>query len=455
MQAILSRNFVIKFFIGIIVLLLLSFLRSALIVLMPLIAVVYGFLFKVKISPQILGIFFLIIFCGAWVSFFYVEEFNTGNFILSLYIISPLLFLFFSASSVDLQKTNKSYFDYFITFVSSWLLLSNGIGFVQLLIHNSIKEDDAFVGLYGDHGLGVHTLCIINFLMCTYYFLLYKKKNTWVNLSLAIFFLISGIVSFYGLGLLVFLAALVLYNLSLRSLIRSVFISVFIIVSVAMGLYFIKPKVFIYNYDNLKMAVAFLRGDVKENTSKQIPRKIMVYKNYFSLYTTNPTLFLFGSGPGTFNSRTSFLLNGDYSKNKLIEAVFSVKEPKYALIGAYPLWNSKLVKAASFTDGTRNQPFSSLIAVLSEYGFIFFLVLVISIHRKYAALRRSYRLAEDKFELRSNHLQMQFKYLRFSSLFIFLLLFTDNYLEYPEVILFYILIFKFIELEVKKTLHAS
>jgi len=273
-------------------------------------------------------------------------------------------------------------------------------------------------------------------------------------LSLAIFFLISGIVSFYGLGLLVFLAALVLYNLSLKSIIKSVLISAFIIASVAIGLYFIKPKVFIYNYDNLRMAVLFLKGDVKENTPGQIPRKIVVYKNYLSLYATDPILFLFGSGPGTFNSRTSFLLNGDYSKNKLVEAVFPVSEPKYARIGAYPLWNSNLVKATRFTDGTRNQPFSSVVAVLSEYGFIFFLALVATSYRKYAVLKRRHSLIEDRLEFGYESLHMQLKYLRFSSLFIFLLLFTDNYLEYPEIIFFYILIFKLIELEVKKTLDA-
>ncbi len=290
--------------------------------------------------------------------------------------------------------------------------------------------------------------------MSTYYFLSFKRRRTSVNLSLAVFFLISGIVSFYGLGLLIFLVALVLYNLSLRSIIKSVFISAFIIISVAVGLYFIKPKVFGYNYDNLKMAVAFLKGDIKESDSRQIPRKIMVYKNYFSIYGSDPVLFLCGSGPGTFNSRTSFLLNGDYSKNKLIESIFPVSEPKYAVIGAYSLWNSKFVKATSFTDGTRNQPFSSFIAVLSEYGFIFSLVLVVSIYLKYAAVKRNYWLAVDRNEFSSEIQHIHFKYLRFSSLFIFLLLFTDNYLEYPEVIVFYIFIFKFIELEFNRYLDA-
>ena len=166
----------------------------------------------------------------------------------------------------------------------------------------------------------------------------------------------AGSGAIYGLGLIVFISAVIVYNLSLKTMIKSAIVSLLLAFLLALSLYYIKPKTFAYNYNNVKLAVSYLKGDIPESEVTTIPRKLIVYKNYYELYVKEPVLFIFGSGPGTFNSRASFLLNGDYSSNKLLRRLGN-NEPKNAKSGAYPLWNSKITSAERHTDGTRNQPF--------------------------------------------------------------------------------------------------
>jgi hypothetical protein len=178
----------------------------------------------------------------------------------------------------------------------------------------------------------------------------------------------------------------------------------------------------------------------------KIPRKIIVYKNYFSIYLKDPVLFLFGSGPGTFNSRTSFLLNGEYSTSKVFEKVLGIYRPKYASLGVYPLWNSKN-SISNLTNGTRNEPFSSIISVLSEYGVLIFGLFALLIYAK----TRSMRYTADKYLVSCKNdgdrerITIMLHYLKLSSIFILLGLFTENYLEYPEIMFFYLLGYKLIE----------
>jgi hypothetical protein len=165
-------------------------------------------------------------------------------------------------------------------------------------------------------------------------------------------------------------------------------------------------------------------------------------------------LFLTGSGPGTFNSRASFLLNGDYAKSKFLENILGVHTPKYAVIGVYPLWNTELAQASTFMHGTRNQPFSSIIALLAEYGFVFVFLLALFVFKKQTRLVRNITsfLNHETDDLQGARLLTMLKLLKFSSLFLAILLFTDNYFEYPEIIFLFVMIYKLIELEYKTSL---
>jgi hypothetical protein len=457
MSGVIGRSVLIKLYLAIVAVFLLSFLRPALFIFLPLFVAFYFCLFNAKISKHVLLLLCITILSSILVGAYYVGEFNAGNIILSTYIMIPVLVMFFSKSTINPSSSNENYLHSFMRLIAGILIVSNLIGFFQLALYGGDTDDDAFIGLYGTHGLGTHTLSIVNFIMSIFYFFKFRHEKRQSSKFLALFFLLSGIVSFYGLGLLVFMAAIIIYNLSLKSLMKSMVISGFLVLFLGVGLYFIKPTTFDYNYANMKIVISYLRGDVPEENIQRIPRKFILYKNYLSLYPTDPTLFLFGSGPGTFNSRTSFLLNGDYAKTDFLENIFGVYQPHYAVKGAFSLWNSKISLASTYMNGSRNQPFSSIISVPAEYGFIFFIVVLILIYRRYHFLFKSFKrlLRSNPENLSREKLIGLFKFLKFSSLFIFLSLFTDNYLEYPEIILFYLLLLKLVELEFSRFANGA
>ncbi len=62
------------------------------------------------------------------------------------------------------------------------------------------------------------------------------------------------------------------------------------------------------------------------------------------------------------------------------------RQPYYFKNYAYTLWNENNTSKALYLDGFRNQPFSSTLAFLGEYGFIFtltFFVLYYKYYRSY------------------------------------------------------------------------
>jgi hypothetical protein len=94
-----------------------------------------------------------------------------------------------------------------------------------------------------------------------------------------------------------------------------------------------------------------------------------------------------------------------------------------------------LITVVPWNDGTRNQPFSSIIAIFLEYGFFigcgFFLLFI----QKIKAIKK-----QTKFVAYKN-------YIKFLTIFILLLLLVQNYMEYPEIILYFILVIKLIDID--------
>lgn len=148
-------------------------------------------------------------------------------------------------------------------------------------------------------------------------------------------------------------------------------------------------------------------------------RKAMAFVNYKKIVTENPEVLLWGCGPGGYNSRTAFLINND--ANNPFTFLIGHAMPIYHLKYIYPLWNSSFVSQYEYNDGSRNKPFSSCLSVLSEYGIIFFFVLY-------------------SFFLRIWHKNIRAKWgtYRFSvlydSIFMFLMLFFDQWIETSEMV---------------------
>jgi hypothetical protein len=147
---------------------------------------------------------------------------------------------------------------------------------------------------------------------------------------------------------------------------------------------------------------------------------------------------LLGSGPGTFNSRSAFMAGSEQQFNAL-PFLKSNKQPYYFKNYIYPLWNHTNTSMALYQDGFRNQPFSSLLAFLGEYGLVFTLIFIWAVVDYY---RRVKKLCTDQRHKGSKWL---FKFL---FLFLLLLLCIDNYYEYPEVMLLLLFTMKLIHTKI-------
>jgi hypothetical protein len=368
------------------------------------------------------------------------------NTILSIYIIYPVLFLFLSRHAVWRKRMEiHSLHKRFIKYLSIIMVFNNLIGFAQYVM---LRHDDAFTGLYGTHGIGAHGLGIINALIFINYFVRFKHNPRWGLLFLMLFFLCSFILSFFGLALVLLLGSFVLYyilfQLSLANVIKFSFMAVIILVI----LFVSSNRTFTYNYNILDNAATMV-NDRDFSTESEMPRKLILYYDYGVVFTSDVKLFLFGTGPGTFNSRSSFLLNGDYSNNMLVQLI-GANEPEYAAEYAYSLWNQTIL-SIQFNDGTRNQPFSSVVAFLAEYGFLFTVVLILLSVRKFRTILKKLKIAAElaaDSSFRRGHLVNR-EFLLISGIFILFMLVTNNLIENTEILIFIILM-KLVEMTVPR-----
>jgi len=348
--------------------------------------------------------------------------------------IFSILLLYLSVI-VLLLKPKKQYvtLETWMSISSKLLILVNLTGFINfayVYITGNGLLDDAFNGLYGRSGLSMHTFCLINFIYCIYYF-------TKANYKKGVFFLISGFMCFYGLGLLLFFGAIAivfLVNLKKKyfKYIIILPLSIWLIVLTATK---INPAAFSYMNNNIKRVQLTISNkrpydnelrDVKKFKTVKTPRKIMAFEGGIRVLS-NPIYFLFGTSPGTYNSRVSFLLNGEYTRNKLFKKIKN--RPFYANRDIYPLWNKNITY--QYNDGTRNEPFSSLLALIVEYGVLHTLIICFLFWISYKRLL-----------VQNNDYKF---FIQFLFSFFLLNILTENYLEYPEFMLLIIIIYKSIE----------
>ncbi|MBN4072154.1 hypothetical protein JYT14_00330 [Flavobacteriales bacterium AH-315-E23] len=321
------------------------------------------------------------------------------------------------------------------------MVFNNLIGGVQYLM---LRNDDAFTGLYGTHGIGAHGLGIINAIIFINYFMRFKNNPRWGVLFLMLFFLCSFVMSFFGLALVLLLASFVLYFIFYEfSIVNTVKLATLALI--ILGILFVaSSRTLTYNYNILDNTAAMLK-DRDFSTQGEMPRKITVFYNYSEVFLNDIKLFLFGTGPGTFNSRTSFLLNGDYSDNLLVK-LLGPNEPEYAVEHAYSLWNQHIL-SIQFNDGTRNQPFSSVLAILAEYGFLFSVVLFILGFRKFRMVLKGLKNAAQRttHPIERRGFLVNREFLIVSGIFVILLLASNNLIENTEILVF-IIIMKLIEM---------
>lgn len=358
------------------------------------------------------------------------------NYLLSVYlVVTPVVFMV--AKPHPLQPPRyTNLFDQFFKYFTYLLVVVNisAAVYALFMLTTNANPEDIFTGLYGGAGFGSHSLAIINLFVSAYYFFgqNYKKFA---------FFFICGILGFYGQGLVIFLISFAVVMIPF--LIKN-FVTVFKI-GLAAGLFFtvvyiINPNNFNYIRRNTNMfrlideeySYKDEMNKMKDFQRTDVPRFYTFLDGSKKLISSDAKVLAIGTSPGTYNSRVAFYLNGDFINNSFIQNNFnyrSVYHDQYI----YPILNRAYLKYRRWNDGTRNQPFSSVISVVVEYGLPIGITLMAGLLYGIFRIRRQL----ENPQLRA--------FVLFTTIYVFLLMFFQYYLEVIEVILPLLLMMKLIE----------
>jgi hypothetical protein len=355
--------------------------------------------------------------------------FYTKYNLLSFYYIIPFLFLLFSKPKYYFPKTDM--FSSCMKILTALTVINNLVGLLQYI---NFPNDDSFTGLYGHFTVTQNGLAIINGILFYYYLRKLQLSNKSKDLLWCAFFGISFIMGFYGGGVLVLGATITLQTLQFdtRKLFRKILLGFVIIAAIGFTIYLVRPDTLRYNLN----IISLFAGKKGEKT----PRKLLSYRNYVRGYSSDWKDAIFGSGPGTFNSRSAFII-GSQEYFKMPGIFKSTDQPYYFKNYAYPLWNAG--NTGRFQDGFMNQPFSSMLAFLGEYGLLFTLCLIVYYIRQNKTV-----IAYPVFSEREILVKDLYK---FCSIFLVLLLIIDNYMEYPEITILILLLMKLAEMELIKS----
>lgn len=402
-----------------------SFLRMSLLVIYPVITILILIHFKLKLTQHAI-VLLLLALASTLLALF--NGFFWQYYLLSLYHMIPFLLLLFAVPSEKTMQ-EKDLLEKFINILAAVAFINNIVGFVQFI---KTPSDDSFIGLFSHYGISLYALVLLNTVLFSYYFSSYFGTKKRSDIFKSLFFLLSAVMGFYGSGLMVFLAAFIISFLTFRftALIRIVFISIISLVAAYYLVSFLRPEALYYYEVSIKR---LLQYDKSES-----PRKIIVHHNYIHAYSGNAKDFLLGSGPGTFNSRSAFMAGSPHQFNAL-PFLKTDKQPYYFKNYVYPLWNHTNTSAILYQDGFRNQPFSSLLAFLGEYGLLFSLLFFWSVIEYYKRVREVSKNAGQK------NVKWLFKFILLMLLF---LLCIDNYYEYPEIMLLLLFILKLTHIKI-------
>ena len=437
---VISYKNIARIVIAITILISFLFIRKALIFLYPGLALLFFYFLGLRISnKQALLVFaFLIIgFISSW-----MEGLFLSNFLLSEFIILPLFIFLITTVKPRKSFENEQFFNYFIKVATITLVVVNISAFIYAIFFGHLTAhtyEDTFTGLYGTGGFGSHSLSIVNLGFSVFF--LYKKQYLKF-----IFFVLCGVLGYYGLGMMVFIAA-VLLMYATKFLQNWKTIGILIIAGFAM-LWVINqfnPRNLDYIKLNLERSMLVLEdydydeelGKAKQYKVTQIPRFLVFLDGAQRRFFSDTKVALLGTSPGGYNSRTAFYLNGDFAQSKFLLDHFH-NRTRYHEEDIYPLLNRELIKRP-YNDGTRNQTFSSIVAVIMEYGAILGLLFWLLFYKKIRSIAKV-QLAKPKRE-----------YIRFLSIYLMLIMFVQNYIEYPEIVFPFILLIKLAEVDTVNT----
>lgn len=390
-----------------------TYLRVSLLVLYPVVVIICFYIFNWKLDRN--AIYILLMIFAFWL-FSFRNNFYLKYNLVSFYYFIPFILLAFASPPKSMHPDDKKidYFKIFLISLTAIAFINDVAGLIQ---YARKPNDDSFVGIYGIFTVSQNGLTVLNAILFFYYLVSFFANKKFTFLLLSLFFFTCSVLGFYGAGMMVLIGALLLTFLKIRrrNILQLTAIVLFTLSCAIILMKTISP----YTYDYNKAIVKrFLNPPAND-----VPRKLIIFKNYFNGYSSNIADLLFGSGPGTFNSRTAFMVGSP--TYFIVDLIKSEAKPHYFINYAYTLWNPSNTGPY---DGFMNQPFTSILALLGEYGLILTALLLYVLFRKF-------KMVSKKFITNAQRpgLQVEANMYKFCTYYLFLLIIIDNYIEYPEV----------------------
>lgn len=399
---------------------------QGLVYLSPIFILIFLIFTNTKINFYFLFFIFAFIFISLLSVLINVNNISIFNFALAVFThFSIFLFIFRIIDSEGLE-------DFFSKFMAKICIFETSLGFIQLLISTGGSLSFSYAGS-GDNVTGTlmdnsHLFVVkmlISFLYFVCVFIRGDKRNI---IKLGILFSLIGAIlgsALFTTGLF-FISAILFFLLapkvfyegySLEKLAKIKF-------SVILMSFF---SIFIFSLvqeQNVKLILSYYETSVdalsgsRDYGLNKVISAINVLREQFS----SDFNLIFGYGFGQYSSRASLIASGEYLRSQIsfIPIFISPIMQEYLI----PYWN-KSIWSVQFQDGVMNQPFFSILSIFTELGVLGFILSLLGL---FFSIRYTLRIIK-KYKRRS-----AFAFFAIICVFPFLL-FTDNWLEYPGVVL--------------------
>lgn len=323
-------------------LLLYTAIRAMILVIIPLGYSLFNRIFYLSIEKTKIKLFGGIFFVSSIVGLA-LQWIDLENVIIAAWVFIPILILFFCCPSkanfrIDCDKLIK------ITAIAIFIVDILGI---------ILNTRGTLTSIYGEHYEVVHGMAMVNALYLFYYGVkFYKREANLIEKIAAAFFGYYFFLCDFGVGKMCLVVTIGIYLLIHAK------VKYFILTAIAVACWTYLSKSEMFQNEMMQMNYA--------QESQDNARKTLMFSEVPKFFAENPVAAIVGCGPGGYNSRATQLINQD--ANNIFTDIFGKHSPLWYKKYIYPLWNHTFVSMSSYTDGTRNKPFSSFVAVLCEYG---------------------------------------------------------------------------------------
>ncbi len=400
--------------------------------LIPIILIFFLFFTK-KSIPLIFYRFiifsFFLLFLNVSFNFFFNKYYIFFNSLASLATYGSIL-TFFCPFYFEIDD---EFLNWSIKFLIYFSLFQSIICLYQFFIKYKGSNYDAAVGTLGISGQ--HELSMKIILPCLLAFSIYLAEKKLRYLIFGIVLLISYIISFFNASSLIlcltFLIILIIFFFDFRTVLFVKKKKIFIFLTVVLVLFLFIFLAFFSDY--IKSTYLYSSGRIAINKvinpeSHKQGIKVDGYYNTFR-FLWRESFFnpIIGVGLGNYSGRAALYLSGEYSK--FAEKILPISRSEYTEKYILSLWNRELFENIPYMGSVLNHPWASIQSICGEAGIfgliMFFLVFFLMLKKI------SFGIIFFKRKSISYIYFAFFIYI----IYIFLMLFIDNYLEFPRVIM--------------------